>query len=101
MVIQFHLNVTGIRRGEQVTVTTWNECGVSVTRQNGETVSFQFDIAALFQGYESGKIALAAGDRVQIIQNGFITDKRRLNNGDLKRECSVENIFIHVISPNG
>jgi phage terminase Nu1 subunit (DNA packaging protein) len=88
VVIQFHQNVTGIRRGERVTVTTWNECGVSVTRQKGETVSFQFDMAALFQGYESRKIALTAGDRVRITQNRFITDKRRLNNGDLKGELA-------------
>ena len=59
-----------------------------MTRQNGEMVSFQFDMAALLQGYESRKIALAAGNRVRITQNGFSTDKLRLNNGDLKRELA-------------
>jgi ATP-dependent exoDNAse (exonuclease V) alpha subunit len=41
-------------------------------------------MAGRFQVYESWKIALAAGDRVRITQNGFAKDRQRLNNGDLQ-----------------
>jgi hypothetical protein len=34
MVVQFHQNVTGFRRGERVTVTARDECGVSVIRED-------------------------------------------------------------------
>ncbi|MBU6410456.1 MAG: AAA family ATPase, partial [Verrucomicrobia bacterium] len=84
MVIQFHQNVTGFRRGERVTVSARDERGVLVARQNGEMVPLPLDMAARFQVYEPQKIALAAGDMVRITQNGFTRDKQRLNNGDLK-----------------
>jgi hypothetical protein len=84
MVIQFHQNVTGFRRGERVTVTARSEHGVFITRQSGETILLPLDMAARFQVYEPQKIALAAGDWIRITQNGFTRDKQRLNNGDLK-----------------
>jgi ATP-dependent exoDNAse (exonuclease V) alpha subunit len=85
LVIQFHQNVTGFWRGERVTVSARNERGVSVVRANGEAFLLPLDMAARFQVYESRKIALVAGDMVQITQNGFTQDKQRLNNGDLKQ----------------
>jgi len=85
MIIQFHQNVPGFRRGERVTVKAHDASGVSVERQNGGTASLPLDMTAHFQIYESRKIALAAGDMIRITQNGFTKDKRRLNNGDLKQ----------------
>jgi ATP-dependent exoDNAse (exonuclease V) alpha subunit len=85
MVIQFHQNVPGFRRGERVTVKTRDEHGVSVERMNGETAFVPLNQSARFQIYESRKIALSAGDIIRITQNGFTLDKRRLNNGDLKQ----------------
>jgi conjugative relaxase-like TrwC/TraI family protein len=85
MVIQFHQNVPGFRRGERVKVKTRDEHGVSVERMNGEIGLLTLNMAAHFQIYESRKIALAAGDMIRITQNGFTKDKRRLNNGDLKQ----------------
>ncbi len=85
MVIQFHQNVPGFRRGERVMVTARNERGVLAARQNGDIVSLPLDVAARFQIYESRKFALAAGDMIRITQNGFTNDKRRLNNGDLRQ----------------
>jgi hypothetical protein len=84
MVIQFHQNVTGFRRGDQVTVTARDGSGISVVRQDGKAALLPLDMAGRFQIYESRKIALAAGDRVRITQNGFAKDRQRLNNGDLK-----------------
>jgi len=85
MVIQFHQNTAGFRRGERVTVKTRDEHGVSIERASGKTASLPLDMTAHFQIYESRKIALAAGDMIRITQNGFTKDKRRLNNGDLKQ----------------
>jgi conjugative relaxase-like TrwC/TraI family protein len=85
MVIQFHQNVPGFRRGERVMVKAHDVSGVAVERQNGGTASLPLDMTAHFQIYESQKIALAAGDWIRITQNGFTNYKRRLNNGDLKQ----------------
>ena len=84
-VVQFHQNLAGFRRGEQVAVKTHDARGVMVERQNGATASLSLDMAARFQVYESRQIALAAGDWLRITQNGFTKKKQRLNNGDLKQ----------------
>lgn len=86
LVIQFHQNIAGFRRGERVTVTGRDEHGrVLVKRQNDHTAFLSLDQPARFQVYESRQIALAAGDRIRITQNGFTKNKQRLNNGDLKQ----------------
>jgi conjugative relaxase-like TrwC/TraI family protein len=85
LVIQFHQNIAGFRRGEQVTVKSHDASDVLVERQNGATTLLPLDVTAHFQVYESREIVLAAGDMVRITQNGFTKDKRRLNNGDLKQ----------------
>jgi conjugative relaxase-like TrwC/TraI family protein len=84
-IIQFHQNADGFRRGERVTVKTCDESGVLVERQDGKIALLPLNAAARFQVYESRTMALAAGDWIRITQNGFTTDKRRLNNGDLKQ----------------
>jgi conjugative relaxase-like TrwC/TraI family protein len=85
LVIQFHQNIAGFRRGDRVTVKICGEHGILVERMNRETASLPLDMAARFQVYESREIVLAAGDMIRITQNGFTKDKRRLNNGDLKQ----------------
>jgi len=84
-VVQFHQNVAGFQRGEQVTVKARDASGVMVERQNGGTAPLRLDMAARFQVYESREIALAPGDWLRITQNGFTEDKQRLNNGDVKQ----------------
>lgn len=85
MVIQFHQNVSGFRRGERVKVKRRNGEAVEVERENGEAALLPLENPARFQVYESQAIDLAAGDMVRITQNGFTRDKHRLNNGDLKK----------------
>jgi conjugative relaxase-like TrwC/TraI family protein len=85
LVIQFHQNIAGFRRGDRVTVKICGEHGILVERMNRETASLPLDMVARFQVYESREIVLAAGDMIRITQNGFTKDKRRLNNGDLKQ----------------
>lgn len=85
MVVQFHQNVAGFRRGERLTVRRHSDCGLQVERENGQPAMLPVDHAARFQVYESRTIALAAGDMIRISQNGFTRDGQRLNNGDLKQ----------------
>jgi ATP-dependent exoDNAse (exonuclease V) alpha subunit len=86
VIIQFHQNVSGFRRGERVTVTGQDEHGrILVKRQNDDAALLPLDRTSRFQVYESRQIALAAGDMIRITQNGFTKDKQRLNNGDLKQ----------------
>ena len=85
LVVQFHQNVAGFRRGERVTVIQGDEHGIRVERENDKPALLPVDKATRFQVYESRMIALAPGDMVRITQNGFTKDKRRLNNGDLKQ----------------
>jgi conjugative relaxase-like TrwC/TraI family protein len=84
MVIQFHQNVPGFRRGERVKVKRRDGRAVEIERENGKTALLPLDKAARFQVYESRTITLAAGDKVRITQNGFTRDRHRLNNGELK-----------------
>jgi hypothetical protein len=84
-VVQFHQNIPGFRRGERVGAIGRDERGVSVVRQDGRIAILPLDMAARFQVYESGEIALAADDWVRVTQNGFTKDGHRLNNGDLKQ----------------
>ena len=85
LVVQFHQNLPGFRRGERVKVKHHNEHGVQVEEANGMVAVLPLDQASRFQVYESRTIALAAGDMLRITQNGFTRDNQRLNNGDLKQ----------------
>lgn len=84
MVVQFHQNLTGFRRGERVKVKRRDGRTVEVERENGKAELLPLDKAARFQVYEARTITLAAGDKVRITQNGFTRDKQRLNNGELR-----------------
>jgi conjugative relaxase-like TrwC/TraI family protein len=85
VVVQFHQNAHGFRRGERATVKHRDEHGVHIERDIGKTAALPLDKAARFQVYKSRTIALAAGDMVRVTQNGFTRDKQRLNNGDLRK----------------
>jgi conjugative relaxase-like TrwC/TraI family protein len=86
LIVQFHQNIPGFRRGERITVKERDVQGrVIGQRKNGSAVIVPLDHSRRFQVYESRTIALAAGDMIRITQNGFTQDKQRLNNGDLKQ----------------
>src|ERR1700677_425468 len=72
LVVQFRQNVPGFRRGERITVMERDSQGVVVGQRNGGgSVVIPLDHASRFLVYESRKIALAPGDMVRIMQNGF------------------------------
>ncbi len=86
LIVQFHQNVPGFRRGERITVTERDAQGrVAGQGKAGSSVVIPLDHASRFLVYEACNIGLAAGDMVRITQNGFTADKQRLNNGDLKQ----------------
>ena len=84
LVVQFHQNVHGIRRGELFHVTGRDEAGgVRAVDDDGREVSLPLKDAARFQVFEAREIGLARGDRIRITRNGNSDDGRRLNNGNV------------------
>ncbi len=84
LLVQFHQNATGIRRGELLRVRGYNEQGeVLAVNEAGEEVPLPLKDAARFQVFEERAINLARGDRIRITRNGKSEDGRRLNNGNV------------------
>ena len=97
-VVQLHQNVKGFKRGEKLAVVGPAESGkgksggsesgeVRVVRADNTVTTLPLSQAEHFQVYERGSLALAAGDRIRITQNGFAARKGgpdyRLNNGSI------------------
>ena len=92
MVVQFHQNAKGFKRGERVTVEAADGLEVTVRDTGGRTIALPLSEAKKFQVYETQKLALAAGDKLRITMNGFTRETRRgllgdrgdrLNNGSI------------------
>jgi conjugative relaxase-like TrwC/TraI family protein len=84
--VRLHQNVRGgFRKGETVIVVGRDEKGqVLVERSGGKTVPLPLTAAKHFDVYERRELALAAGDRIRMTQNGTTADgKGRLMNGTL------------------
>ena len=89
LVVQFHQNATGFKRGEKVEVVARDKGMVTVKRAGGKEATLQLANAEKFQVYRPAKLELASGDLVRITQNGYSTEtnrtgksaKARLNNG--------------------
>ena len=91
LVVQFHQNLKGFKRGEKVDVLGHNDGTVQVKQSDGNVTALRLVEADRFQVYRRAEIGLAAGDLVRITQNGYGTettrtgkpDKARLNNGSV------------------
>ena len=89
LVVQFHQNVRGFKRGEKVEVVGRAEENVAVVRPDGKQAVLRLSDAERFQVYRPAEIELAAGDTVRIAQNGYGLEttrtgkpaRTRLNNG--------------------
>jgi hypothetical protein len=83
LVIQFHQNAPGFTRGQKLTVSgVGHDCNVYAQDEHGRQHALPLGQSSRFQVYEFQKVALAAGDKIRITQNGFTSDgKHRLNNG--------------------
>ena len=89
--VQFHQNTKGFKRGERVRVAAVGAGTVRIERTAGAAGVLPLGEAKKFQVLEPGALALAAGDKLRITQNGFTQEskrglkknKDRLNNGAL------------------
>jgi conjugative relaxase-like TrwC/TraI family protein len=91
MVIQFHQNTAGFKRGEKVLVTDRKENQISVERADGSSACLTLGRdtggrapAPSFNVYEAAKLSLAAGEQIRITQNGQSKEGHRVNNGELR-----------------
>jgi conjugative relaxase-like TrwC/TraI family protein len=89
LVVQFHQNAKGFKRGEKVRVLGHANGSVTVQHENGKQSELKASDAERFQVYRPTALQLAAGDLVRITQNGYSKStnrtgkeaKGRLNNG--------------------
>jgi conjugative relaxase-like TrwC/TraI family protein len=82
-VVQFVHNAPGFRRGERLSVIGRQGEEVTVQNAGGQTKRLPLALAPRFQLYSCDKIALAAGDRIRVTNNGFAKTGQRLDNGTL------------------
>jgi conjugative relaxase-like TrwC/TraI family protein len=91
LIVQFHQNAKGFKRGEKVEVMSEANGAVTVKRADGKRADLRLGDAERFQVYRPAELDLAAGDMVRITQNGYGTEtartgkigKARLNNGSV------------------
>ncbi|MEZ0540427.1 MobF family relaxase [Fibrella arboris] len=89
-IIQFNQNVTGIKRGEQWSVTSIEQSQVMLANGQGQINTLPLKHMAAFEVYQPREINLAKGDSIRITRNGLDATKRRLNNGQLLEVVAVE-----------
>jgi conjugative relaxase-like TrwC/TraI family protein len=84
LVIQFHQNASGIRRGALFRVMGQDDRGgLRVLDATGREMTLPLEQASRLQVFEEREINLGRGDRIRITRNGKSEDGRRLNNGDV------------------
>ena len=84
LVVQFHQNAKGVKRGGIFKVLVQGENGtVQIQNQAGKTCTLPLKEATKFLVYDQREIALAKGDRVRITRNGESANGKRLSNGNL------------------
>lgn len=89
LIVQFHQNAKGCKRGEKLEVLAQENGVVQLKRANGKQLTLALADADRFQVYRPRSFDLAAGDSLRITQNGYArestrtgkTAKARLNNG--------------------
>jgi len=84
LVVQYHQNAVGARRGELFRVVQIDSEGqVHLEGDKGKTRVLPMKDASRFQIFEEQSISIGKGDRVRITRNGTSADGRRLNNGNV------------------
>lgn len=84
LVLEFHQNAKGFKRGERVEVVGKGVSALLVERAGGERKALATDQAGKFEVYERTTLAIAERDRIRVTRNGKTVDgKHRLNNGAL------------------
>lgn len=95
LVLQFHQNAKGIKRGSLLPVVGVDAENKSVLLglPNGTTLPLDWKATDRFQVFEKAEIALAKGDLLKITRNGFDSKGRRISNGTV--------LMIKKIGPDG
>lgn len=84
LVVQFTRNAKGFKIGERLEVTGISEKGdVMAQTIEGGQVTVPIKDAARFSVFARESLAVAAGEKLRITQNGFTDKKNRLNNGSV------------------
>jgi len=84
MMVQFHQNTRGVRRGEMFRVSGRDESGrVLAVADTGREIALPLKEVARFLVYEARQIEIARGERIRITRNGETADGRRINNGNV------------------
>jgi len=83
LVVQFHQNAKGIKRGALFHVASHDEKGVRLKGSDGRETILPLESASRFQVFEEREITLGRGDLVRITRGGDSADGRRLNNGNV------------------
>lgn len=88
-VIQFSQNVPGIKRGSLWTVAQAEGKTVQIQNADGENKNLPLQNSKTYEVYKTTEISLSKGDKVRITRNGFDTDKKRMNNGQMLEVVAV------------
>lgn len=97
--VQFSQNHQGIKRGSVWTIHESGKEGIQIKDKEGNTASLPIGKPEHFEVYEKAEINLSKGDIVQITRNGFDTQDKRLNNGQVLQVAKVSrNGDIHLLN---
>lgn len=85
LVVQFHQNTPGIKRGELFRIAGIESPGrVRMVAADGREKILPLSKAERFQVFEEREIQLGRGDSIRITRNGESLNGRRLNNGSVR-----------------
>lgn len=87
MVVEFHQNAKGFKRGEKAAVIE-GESGPLLQKENGTQAALPVTQAQRFDVFRTRELAIAKGERIRITKNGEAkvdgqAKGTRLNNGDI------------------
>jgi len=90
-VVQFTQNTPGFVRGSmwQVESVDEKQKTVQVKNDKAEIKHLPLHKSGNYEVYREAELALSKGDRIRITKNGFDTNKKRLDNGDILEVVSV------------
>jgi conjugative relaxase-like TrwC/TraI family protein len=89
-IIQFNQNVAGLARGSRWSVVIVKDGQVQVQNEQGDQLPLPLDRFEQFDVYRQSEINLAKGDAIRITRNGFDSNKKRLNNGQLMEVVAID-----------
>jgi conjugative relaxase-like TrwC/TraI family protein len=91
MVVKFHQNKPGIKRGEKWEVKDVDRVSGNITIHNGRVDKvLPIEEQHHFQVYQKKTISLTVGDQVRVTENSYSLEKGRLNNGEIRQVTDIK-----------